>query len=252
MFTAAILAAGEGSRLKAQGIATPKPLVAIGGVPMVERILRQLKMIGAGEIVCIINHESLEVLAHIQSREIGIPIFTLIKSTPSSFHSFCALLPFLPSEPVLVSLVDSIFDTAELEGFVRYARQQPRLDGLLAVTDFVADETPLRLRLGKKNRVMAIGREADASPYVTGGIYWFSERIFAAANQALARGVNRMRNFLAFLLDESYALEGYRFRKIIDVDTVEDIDLAERMGEQDEWNLTSRAFGEARNFRPTT
>jgi NDP-sugar pyrophosphorylase family protein len=92
MFQAAIPAAGEGSQLKAQGITTPKPLVQVGGVPMIERIIRQLRAVGADEVTCIINQNFPEILTHLQTRKIGIPTCLILESTPSSFHSLCKLL----------------------------------------------------------------------------------------------------------------------------------------------------------------
>jgi len=230
MFRAAVLAAGEGSRLKAQGIFTPKPLVPIKGMPMMERILRQLQAVGAREVTCIINEDSPEVQTHLQKLAIGIPIRTVVKSTPSSFHSLCQVLPFLQGEPFLLSLVDSIFETTELGGFVRYALKRRDLDGLFAVTDFVEDESPLRVELGEGNRVVAVGRGATRSPYVTGGVYWFSEKILDPALQARQMGLSRLRNFLALLLRQGYTLEGYRFGRIVDVDTAEDIKGIEQRG----------------------
>ncbi len=227
MFKAAILAAGEGSRLKAEGLVTPKPLITIAGVPMVERIARQLQSAGVSEIICIINEASTAVRTHLQSLALPIPIHTVVKSTPSSFHSFCELSAFLRGGPFVLSLTDSIFTTAELGDFIHYARQHPKLDGVLGVTKFVDDENPLLVSLDEQNRVIAIGPEAQASPYVTGGIYWFSENILRAAVQAKKLEINRLRNFLAFLLQRRHTLAGYPFDIIIDVDTLHDINLAE-------------------------
>jgi NDP-sugar pyrophosphorylase family protein len=248
MFKAAILAAGEGSRLRAEGLVTPKPLVTIAGVPMIERIARQLQSAGASEIVCIINEASTAVRTHLQSLALPIPIQIVVKSTPSSFHSFCELSAFLRGGPFVLSLTDSIFTTAELSGFIHFARQHPELDGVLGITKFVDDENPLRVRLGEENRVIAIGPEAQASPYVTGGIYWFSEKILRAAAQAKKLEIQRLRNFLAFLLQQHHPMAGYFFDIIIDVDTLHDIKLAETE-ETKRWNTTSSAFGEIPNSR---
>ena len=35
----AIIAAGDGSRLAAEGVAEPKPLVRVGGRPLIDRLL---------------------------------------------------------------------------------------------------------------------------------------------------------------------------------------------------------------------
>ena len=43
----AIIAAGEGSRLAQEGVSLPKPLVSIGGEPMIERLVRIFNANGA-------------------------------------------------------------------------------------------------------------------------------------------------------------------------------------------------------------
>ena len=52
----AIIAAGEGSRLAEEGITTPKPLIPLNGVPMIERLVRIFAANDAEEIVIIVNH----------------------------------------------------------------------------------------------------------------------------------------------------------------------------------------------------
>ena len=51
----AIIAAGEGSRLAAEGIALPKPLVEVDGQPLIDRLLRIFLDNDAEEIVVICN-----------------------------------------------------------------------------------------------------------------------------------------------------------------------------------------------------
>ena len=46
----AIIAAGEGSRLAQEGIGTPKPLVEIGGMMLIDRLLRIFIDNGASEV----------------------------------------------------------------------------------------------------------------------------------------------------------------------------------------------------------
>src|ERR1700712_506823 len=51
---AMILAAGKGERLRPLTLHTPKPLVRVGGVPLIEYHLRALEAAGVAEVV--INH----------------------------------------------------------------------------------------------------------------------------------------------------------------------------------------------------
>ncbi len=51
----AIIAAGEGSRLAREGVNLPKPLVTVGGEPMIERLARIFHENGAEETSFILN-----------------------------------------------------------------------------------------------------------------------------------------------------------------------------------------------------
>ena len=63
--------------------------------------------------------------------------------------------------------------------------------------------------------------------WATGGIYFFSPRIFDEVETALEKGILRLRNFLRFLISKGYVLKGFSFSKIIDVDHISDIVKAE-------------------------
>ena len=119
MHRAAILAAGEGSRLAASGIATPKPLVDVGGEPMIVRLARQLRETGARETVALVHPRAAAAVRLLD--EAGLDVRVRCETTPGSFHSLCALLPDLAGEPFLLCLVDSVFETAELGRFLRAA-----------------------------------------------------------------------------------------------------------------------------------
>ena len=51
----AIIAAGEGSRLAAEGITVPKPLVEVNGEYLIDRLIRIFMQNDAEEIVIICN-----------------------------------------------------------------------------------------------------------------------------------------------------------------------------------------------------
>ena len=57
----AIIAAGKGARMVSEGEQLPKPLVKIGGVPMIRRIIDAFVSCGASKVHIIINEDMSEV-----------------------------------------------------------------------------------------------------------------------------------------------------------------------------------------------
>lgn len=229
---AAIIAAGEGSRLKSEGIDVPKPLVRVNGIPLIERLIRSYAGCGLSEVVCIVNEYSLEVKEYIEGRDLGIPVKFTVRTTPSSMHSLFALAPHLTGGKFLLSTVDSIFDERDLDGYLKHSDENPGLDGLLAVTNFIDDENPLYVQVDGNMRILKFAKSdggTAVSPWVTGGLYILSPRIFTEMDAVLACGIERLRNFLSHLIKKDYLLGAYPFSRIVDVDHTSDIRMAEEM-----------------------
>ncbi len=222
---AGIIAAGEGSRLRSEGIDLPKPLVRINGVPLIERLIRTFLANGITEIACIVNDSSLDVKRHVEAQKFPATIRFVVETTPSSMHSLFALAPHLAGDRFLLSTVDPIFRNDEFEQYLRYGAASAS-DGVLAVTGFVDDESPLYVRLSGEKVIEGFSKDEPTS-WVTGGIYIFSPSIFREMEPALRSGIERLRKFLAHLVARGYRLEGYPFSKIIDVDHVADVATAQ-------------------------
>jgi len=224
---AGIIAAGEGNRLRAEGIQLPKPLVSVDGVPLIERLLRSYERCGISEVICIINEYSLEIKRFVEAKNFRIPVKFVVKTTPSSMHSLFALAPHLGAEdPFLLSTVDSIFNEPDLKAFLRHSEGRSEADGILAITDFIDDENPLYVQFDSSGRISSFSKPEDRG-WVTGGLYIFSPRIFNEINEILNLRIERLRNFLVYLLKKGYILETFPFAKIVDVDHVQDIRTAE-------------------------
>jgi len=232
---AGIIAAGDGSRLKSEGISTPKPLVEVGGIPIIGRLLRSLSNAGINSVRCIINEDSTEVRDYVESLLLPIPVSFLVKSTPSSMHSLFELAPRLRNERFLLTTVDSIFSEEDLRKFLAAAGDDgPGAagagvpDGILAVTDYIDDENPLYVETNSDGRITSFPK-SGGSRWVTGGLYIFQPRIFDEIPKAQEQGIERLRNFLAHLVRSGYDLRTHPFSRIVDIDHVRDIRTAERM-----------------------
>jgi NDP-sugar pyrophosphorylase family protein len=231
MMKAGIIAAGEGSRLKSEGIALPKPLVPVNGVPLINRLITSFASNGISEVVCIINEYSLDVQHVVEESSLPIPVKFVVQTTPSSMHSLFVLSPYLMEGQFLLSTVDSVFHEKEFNGFLRHAQQNHSVDGILAVTNFIDDENPLYVEMDANQRITQFSKSEKTS-WVTGGLYIFHPRIFREKEAVLSRGIERLRNFLGHLVVNGYSITGYPFSKIVDVDHVSDIRTAEQLLKQ--------------------
>jgi NDP-sugar pyrophosphorylase family protein len=243
-----IIAAGEGSRLLAEGVAVPKPLLPIGGVPLVERLIGLAAQNGARSVACIVNEGATEVRRYLSDRRFAVPVQLVVKTTPSSLHSLHALLPLVGSGPFCLFTVDAVCRGEELGKFLAAAAQQEDCDAMMAVTDFVNDEKPLWVRQ-EAGRVLSFDdqRPAEPGPHaVTGGIYYFTPATVPVLDEAVRRGTTHLRNALRALLQSGLKVAAFSFSRIVDVDDRSDIAAAEQLvAEETAASFGRRSTGEA-------
>lgn len=69
-----ILAAGFGTRLRPWTLSHPKALVPVGGIPMLERVIRRLKECGFDEIVVNVHHFSEQIIDFLSNNDLNVNI----------------------------------------------------------------------------------------------------------------------------------------------------------------------------------
>ncbi len=225
----AILSAGEGSRLTAEGISVPKPLVPISGVAMIDRLIDIFISNLAEEIIVVINALHPSTYEHLQElqRQLSIPLRVIVQTTPSSMHSFYAISDYLRGCRFCLTTVDTIFRANEFAAFI-HAFESSQADGMMAVTDFIDDESPLYITVDERNNITGFYDRAMAdSRYISGGIYCLGPSSIDTLHRCIASGMSRMRNYQRALLADGAQLIAYPFTKIIDVDHSSDIATAE-------------------------
>ena len=224
----AIIAAGEGSRLAQEGIKWPKPLVKLNGIALIDRLIDVFLRNNASSITIIVNEQMTEVQDHLKALQLPVPFHLLIKSTPSSMHSFYELSQIWQGEEICLTTVDTIFREEEFSGYIQAFRQEKTLDGLMAVTDYIDDEKPLYVQTNEQlDIVNFLDRSNGDCRYISGGIYCLRKPAIGVLKKAIDEGMSRMRNYQRQLIAEGLRLKAYPFSKIIDVDHAEDIVKAE-------------------------
>lgn len=224
---AAIIAAGRGERLMQGGISVAKPLVPIGGEPLIARVIRAAASVGATSVACIVNDLVPEVIRYLHTGPWPMPLDLVTRTTDNSMESLFSLVPYLREEPFLLLTVDAVFHFEILERFLWKARTLQNARGVLALTRFVDDEKPLWVKTDRRHKIVAIGQAAKPSRYVTAGFYYFNPAVFDLIDVAQARA-KALREFLGLLVENQYNLYGIVVSKTIDVDHPADIEKAER------------------------
>ncbi|MBO8476508.1 MAG: NTP transferase domain-containing protein [Bacteroidetes bacterium] len=224
----AIIAAGEGSRLAQEGVEKPKPLVEINGEPMIGRLVNIFCRCNAESISVIVNEQMRDVQAFVKALNPSVPLNMVVKSTPSSMHSFYELSRVMPSGKFCLTTVDTIFRETDFRGYIEAMEKSEGCDGMMAVTPFIDDEKPLYVETdGGLNITAFSDTRNEGVKYISGGIYALGERAVKVLERCMADGVSRMRNYQRALIAGGLHLKAYPIGKILDVDHAGDIAKAE-------------------------
>jgi choline kinase len=222
----AIIAAGRGERLRADGEDIPKPLVRIGGETLLARQARAMTRVGAREVLAIVNSETAEVIAR-DRIELPANLRLMVRDTANSMESLLALGEQLAPGNFLLATVDAIVTDAEFAKFIEQARalitnrEIRGFDGVLGVVKWRGDNRPLFAKIAADREIVALGD--DQSEMVTAGVYLLPTAIFAFADNARRAQLSALRRFLGMLIDNRIRLGAVELADVIDVDEAADL-----------------------------
>ena len=217
-----VIAAGEGSRLKELGVA--KPLVEVGGVPLIVHVLGNFEAAGIASAAVIFNEAEKDCVALVRERFDELVAKIVVKTTRSSLESFREILAAAPPGRLLVSTVDAFCPRKDFIRFVRRAEALPSDSTVLAVTGYVHDEKPLWVTTTRQGRVTVVGGASGDA--VTAGIYVFPQKV---RELGIPSSLGRLRDFLAWLCKSGEPMEAVDIPKVVDVDRAEDLAAAEEL-----------------------
>jgi 3-dehydroquinate synthase len=185
---AVILAAGRGARLDRPG--TPKPLVDVGGEPLIVRLIRQLEAAGATRIVVVVGYEGAQIARALCGRpevHVSLEIVENPEWEAGQATSVLAARGRVDG-PFLLAMADHVFDSAhvaaaaalspEALGAAAVAVVDDRLGALAAIEDAVQVELD-------GDRIVAIGRSLSRCDAVDAGLFAATPAVLAAAARAV-------------------------------------------------------------------
>ena len=184
----AIIAAGEGSRLAQEGVDLPKPLVRLDGKPMIKRLIDLMLSCEAESLSVIVNEQMTEVRRYLVSLSHPVPFRLVVKSKPSSMHSFFEVSREFPADGKFVlTTVDTIFLENDFRKYVEAFAADDSADGYMGVTDFVDDEKPLYVATDDNLRVTGFHDSFQKGvKYISGGIYCLTSPALGCLDDCMA------------------------------------------------------------------
>ncbi len=227
----AIIAAGEGSRLKQEGFTSVKPLVRVNGEYLIERLFRIFKDNNADSISIIINEQSEELKEYLNNNHSNTKINLIVKSTPSSLHSFWNIIKETNIEECCLTTVDTIFNENEFRQYISFFQSHKEIDALMATTKYIDDEKPLYVQTDNNNNILGFWDDKTNNDInqVSAGVYCLRKKAIQISDYCVKNGIARMRNYQRSLLEQRLNVEAFCFSKVIDIDHIEDIQKAEHL-----------------------
>ena len=217
-----IIAAGEGSRLRADGYRVSKPMVQVGGRPLIDHALDRFRSAGIRHLTIVINEASDDCRQWLKGHARDFDLDMIIRSTPSSYATFRLVADRLADAPAVITTVDTIMPADQFETFVTSASRLPDDAVVLGVTDHVDDENPLWVTLETSNgRIRHIG--GGGGTHVTAGLYWLPAKRLDAPTKDFAR----LRDYLGSLVAEGQPVYGIVLPGVFDIDRARDVAAAE-------------------------
>lgn len=202
----------------------------------------------ATEIVVICNEQMSDVASHLKMIQdeglngLHVPLRFVIKSTPSSMHSFYELRHFLRDEPFILTTVDTIFDEREFHDYVLSFQDKIAhgTDALMGVTDYIDDEKPLYVGVDNVMRINGYYDTPQAdSRFISAGIYGLTAPSLNILEACIEKDESRMRNFQRALVAAGLRIEAFPLTKVFDIDHIDDI----RKADEGVKNLSSCCKG---------
>jgi len=232
--TALLLAAGTGIRLQPLTLTVPKCLTEVGGVPILERLVNNLKAQGFERLIVVIGHLGDHIQEFLQQHSDDMRIDYIINPdyrTSNNIYSLW-LARHQIREPFLLVESDLVFETRMLDDML-----QPDKMAISKILPWMKGTT---VELGFERRVTAFHRDGDrcddARQYKTVNLYSLSLNSWNKIEKRLHRYVSEGRLseyyevvFGEMIADGTLSFDAVFFdaKRWYEIDTMADLRAAE-------------------------
>lgn len=204
--TAVVLAGGKGTRLMPETDETPKPLMPVGGRPVVEILLKQMQRTGVKTIRMAVNHLAEKIESALgDGSKLGLQISYSHEEKPLSTVGPLKLINNLP-EHFIVANADVITDLNFEKVFKQHLKSKSDLTIASYERHSRADYGVLSV--DESRRVVGFNEKPVFNFVVSMGIYVFSKKILDFVPTNTAYGFDSL---MYELLDKGAAINSYPY-----------------------------------------
>jgi choline kinase len=178
-----ILASGLGSRLNSEGRNEPKPLMPVGGMALIERVITLMQSVGIEKIVVVIGYRGDQIREYIAKNNIQGVVFA--ENTEYNKKNGISLLrahDCLDDAPFMLSMSDHIFSNDFFAGFLEKAEPElEKYDVVLSVDrniEGVFDLDDATKVVTENGEITTIGKELPSYDAVDTGLFLCKPAVF--------------------------------------------------------------------------
>ena len=164
-----LMAGGLGARLRPLTENTPKPMLPVGGKPILETVIRQFRKHGYTRFVISLNYLGDSIRNHFgDGSALGVDIQYIVENERMGTAGAIGLLPVLPREPFFVMNGD-ILTTVDFESLMDFHVRNQSM-ATMCIREF-GMEVPYGVVRLNKDTIVSIEEKPVQQFYVNAGIY---------------------------------------------------------------------------------
>lgn len=171
---AILMAGGKGERLRPLTLTTPKPLLEIGGMPIIDYNIRNLARVGITDVTVTTRYLAGQIREHFSRPRFGIEVKCVLEEKPLGTIGAASLIP-RPDEGDTLVMNSDLLTTLSLEEMFLLHKGE-RADVTIAAIPYTVS-VPYAILATEGKRVLSLEEKPTYSYYANGGIYIFSNRV---------------------------------------------------------------------------
>lgn len=173
--SAILMAGGKGERLRPLTLTTPKPLLEIDGMPIIDYNIRNLARAGISDVTVTTRYLAQQIIDHFSTPRFGIDVKCVVEDTPLGTIGAASLVSRPNPDGATLVMNSDLLTTLSLEEMF-LLHQAEKADVTIAAIPYSVS-VPYAILATEGREVRSLEEKPTYSYYANAGIYIFSNRL---------------------------------------------------------------------------